>query len=132
MKTFVETTLRGQVLAHKALRQGYYWPIMKKDAVEFMRRCEKFQRFSSYIKSHPETLNSMVSPWSFVVWGINIIRALPAGKGNVKYAMVAVDYFTKWVEAEPLVAITFKNVQSFICKFIICIFGIPKKLVSDN
>ena len=57
----------GQALAHKALRQGYYWPNMKKDAVEFVRRCDKCQRFSSYTKSHLETLNSMVSPWPFVV-----------------------------------------------------------------
>ena len=37
----------GQTLAHKALRQGYYWPTMKKDAAEFVRRCDKCQRFSS-------------------------------------------------------------------------------------
>ena len=82
---------------------------MKKDAVEFARRCNKCQRFSSYTKSHPETLNSMIGPWSFVVWGIDIIRALLARKGNVKYAVVAVDYSTKWVEAEPLAAITSKK-----------------------
>ena len=41
--------------------------------------------------------------------GIDIIGALPSGKGNVKYAMVAVDYFIKWVEAELIVAITSKK-----------------------
>ena len=53
---------------------------MKKDAAEFIRRCDKCQGFSSYTKSHPETLNFMVSPWPFVVWGIDIIEVLPAGK----------------------------------------------------
>ena len=72
---------RGQALAHKALQQGYY-PIMKKDVVEFVRRCDKCQCFSSYTKSHPETLNSMISPWSFEVWGIDIMGALPIGKGG--------------------------------------------------
>ena len=105
---------------------------MKKDATEFVKRCDKFQRFSFYTKSHPETLNSMVSPWSFAVWGIDIIRALPAGKGGVKYAVVAVDYFTKWAEAEPMTTITFKKMQSFIWRFIIYRYGIPQKLVSDN
>ena len=52
----------GQALAHKALRQGYCWATMKKDAAEFIRRCDKCQCFSSYTKSHPETLNFMISP----------------------------------------------------------------------
>ena len=74
----------------------------------------------------------MISPWPFVVWGIDIIGALPAGKGSIKYAMVAVDYFTKWVEVEPMAAITSKKIQSFIWRFIICRYGMPQKLVSDN
>ena len=105
---------------------------MKKDTAEFVRRCDKCQRFSFYTKSHPETLNSMISPWQFTVWGINIIGALPTVKGNVKYAVVVVDYFTKWVEAEPMAAITSKKMQSFVWRFIICRYGIPQKLVSDN
>ena len=122
----------GQALAHKALQQSYYWPTMKKDTVEFARRCDKCQRFSSYTKSHPETLNSMISQWLFVVWGIDIIGALPAGKENVKYAVVAVDYFTKWVKAEPVVAITSKKMQSFVWRFTIDRYEIPQNLVSDN
>ena len=73
----------GQALAHKVLRQGYYWPTMKKNAAGFVRRCDKCQRFSSYTNSHPETLNSMFNPWCFAVWGIDIIGALPVGKGGV-------------------------------------------------
>ena len=68
---------------------------MKKDVAEFERRCDKCQCFSSYTKSNPETLNSMISSWSFVVWRIDIIGALSVEKGNVKYAVVAIDYFTK-------------------------------------
>ena len=54
----------------------------------------------------------MVSPWPFAVWGIDIIGALPVGKGGVKYVVVAVDYFTKWAEAEPLATITAKKIQA--------------------
>ena len=46
--------------------------------------------------------------------------------------MVAVDYFTKWVKAEPMTAITSKKMQSFVWRFIICRCGIPQKLVSEN
>uniref|UniRef100_A0A2N9ERC7 RNA-directed DNA polymerase n=1 Tax=Fagus sylvatica TaxID=28930 RepID=A0A2N9ERC7_FAGSY len=40
--------------------------------------------------------------------------------------------FTKWVEAEPLATITERNIQNFIWKAVICRFGIPRVLVSDN
>uniref|UniRef100_A0A2N9G7Y6 Uncharacterized protein n=1 Tax=Fagus sylvatica TaxID=28930 RepID=A0A2N9G7Y6_FAGSY len=43
-----------------------------------------------------------------------------------------IDYFTKWVEAEPLATITEKNIQNFVWKAVICRFGIPRVLVSDN
>ena len=105
---------------------------MKKDTAKFARRCDKCQRFSSHAKSYPETLNSMVSPWLFALWGIDIIRALLVGKRNIKYVVVIVDYFTKWVEAEPLVVITSKRMQSFVWRFIIWRFGIPQKLVSNS
>ena len=46
--------------------------------------------------------------------------------------MVGIDYFTKWVEAETLATITEKNIRSFIWRYIICKFGIPRVLVSNN
>ena len=57
----------GQSLAHKALRQGYFWLAMKIDAMAFVRKCYKCQRFSNIPKSHLEKLTSMVSLWPFVV-----------------------------------------------------------------
>ena len=42
------------------------------------------------------------------------------------------DYFTKWAEAEPLATITKQKVRNFVWRSIICRFGIPKALVSDN
>ena len=45
---------------------------------------------------------------------------------------MGIDYFTKWVEAEALATITEKNIRSFVLRCIICRFGIPRVLVSDN
>ena len=56
----------------------------------------------------------------------------PIGRRQLKFLVVAIDYFTKWVEAEPLATITEKNVQNFVWKAVICRFGIPRVLVSDN
>ena len=43
----------GQSLAYKALRQGYFWPTMKINAMDFVRKCDKCQKFSNIPRSHP-------------------------------------------------------------------------------
>ena len=48
---------------------------------------------------------SMTNLWPFVVRGIDLIGRLPKGRGSVQYAVVDVDYFTTWVEAEALASI---------------------------
>ena len=56
----------------------------------------------------------------------------PTTVRQLKFLVVGIDYFTKWVEAEALATITEKNVRSFVWRCIICRFGIPKVFVSDN
>jgi len=74
----------------------------------------------------------ITSLWLFAQWGIDIVGPLPQGKGQVKFLLVAIDYFTKWVEAEALATITKSRIQSFVWKNIICRFGIPLTIISDN
>jgi len=50
----------------------------------------------------------------------------------MKFFIVAIEYFTKWVEAEPVAHITAQKVKHFVWKNIVCRFGVPKRLVSDN
>ncbi|XP_075498803.1 uncharacterized protein LOC142537118 [Primulina tabacum] len=57
---------------------------------------------------------------------------LPNCSGSEKFLLVAVDYFSKWVEVEPLAKITEQEVLKFLWKNIVCRFGVPRKLISDN
>ena len=75
---------------------------------------------------------AITSPWPFSQWGIDIVGPLPQGKGQVKFLLVAIDYFTKWVEVEALATITEARIQSFVSKNIIYRFGIPLMIISDN
>ena len=50
----------------------------------------------------------------------------------MKFLVVGIDYFIKWVEAEALATITEKNVRNFVWKNIICRYGIPRVLVLNN
>jgi len=45
--------------------------------------------------------------------------------GKTKFLLVAIDYFTKWIEAELLATIMTKKIQKFVWKSIVCRFGIP-------
>ena len=56
----------------------------------------------------------------------------PTAVRQLKFLVVGIDYFTKWVEAETLATIIEKNVRGFVWRCIICRFGIPRVLVSDN
>ena len=56
----------------------------------------------------------------------------PIGVRQLKFLVVGIDFFTKWVEAEALAIIMEKNILSFFWRNIICRFGIPRVLVSNN
>jgi len=50
----------------------------------------------------------------------------------MKYLIVAIEYFAKWIKAEPVAQITVHKVQHFVWKNIVCRFGVPRRLVYDN
>ena len=51
---------------------------------------------------------------------------------NKKYLLVCTNYFTKWVEVEPLANIRDVDVKRFIWKNIVTRFGVPNILISDK
>lgn len=61
-----------------------------------------------------------------------MIRKLPVGKGQKKFAIVAVDYFRKSVEVEPLATITEAKITNFLWINVICQFDIPCAFITDN
>ena len=77
-------------------------------------------------------MTTIASPWPFAQWGIDIIDSLPQGKGQVKFLLVSIDYFTKWVEAKALATVTEARIRSFVWKNIICRFGIPRTVIIEN
>ncbi|KAK3016946.1 hypothetical protein RJ639_007322 [Escallonia herrerae] len=94
--------LGGRALAHKVLRQGYYWPTMHRDALDYTKKCDACQRFSSIPRQSPSPLSSLSSPIPFAMWGMDIMGPFPPATAQRRFVIVAVDYFTKWVEAEAL------------------------------
>jgi hypothetical protein len=63
---------------------------------------------------------------------IDIVGPLPTAQGNYKYAMLIVEYFTKWIEVKSLVNITSGSIKKIFWQSIIYHFGAPRKIIVDN
>lgn len=86
-------------MTQKILCWWYYWPTIVSDTFYFVRKCDKCQRFAPITRQQQSELVTFQSPWPFAQWGLDILGPFP---GRVKFLLVAVDYFTKWVEVEPV------------------------------
>ncbi|GJW39358.1 reverse transcriptase domain-containing protein [Tanacetum coccineum] len=109
--------------------EGNTWmtPISEYLTKEILPEDKKKARAKSAAKLDPIT-----SPWPFYKWGIDIAGPFPEGQGKVKFLIVAIDYFTKWIEAKAVTTITGNQVKKFVWDNIVCRFGLPGEIISDN
>jgi len=97
-----------KTMAARILRAGYYWPTIQEDYNTYTRKCPSCQKHSPKTHLHQEEFYHISSPWPFSKWGMDIVGPFLPGKGQVKFLLVGVNYFSKWIEAEPLTTITTK------------------------
>jgi len=67
----------GRALSAKLLRAGYYWPTMLQNRVEFVKKCDKCQRFSDKKHAPAQELTSVFSSWPFSKWVVDIVGPFP-------------------------------------------------------
>ncbi|XP_050885309.1 uncharacterized protein LOC127089215 [Lathyrus oleraceus] len=78
-------------------------------------------------------LHTIVKPWPFRGWALDVIGEIkPASSKQQRYMLVGIDYFTKWVEAVALPNVNQEVVIDFVQSYIICIFGIPETITTDQ
>ena len=100
-------------LIHKVVCAGYYWPTVQADAKAYVKVCDQCQRFSNVPRQPSEYLTPMMAPWPFAQWGLDILGPFPVRTRQMKFLVVGIDYFIKWVEVEPLAKITKQNIRNF-------------------
>ncbi|KAJ9542262.1 hypothetical protein OSB04_028768 [Centaurea solstitialis] len=113
----------GRSLANRISRQGYYWPTLREDAMRYVQRCDACQRHSGMSHLPSEPLHSVLIPWPFMRWGMDIVGKLPPAPGQK---------FSKWIEAAAFSQVRDKEVISFIQTNIIYRFGVPSEIMCDN
>nr|GEW73906.1 reverse transcriptase domain-containing protein [Tanacetum cinerariifolium] len=114
----------------KIMRQGYYWPSMYQDTKEVVDKCDSCQIHALVPRILKTRLTFIMSPWSFYQWGLDILGHLPEGPEILKFIIVEIDYFTKWMEAKLLAKTTCKEVQKFVWRTLCAIW--TSKIVTNN
>ncbi|KAK2423436.1 hypothetical protein QL285_033889 [Trifolium repens] len=114
------THANGHAMAKKILRAGYYWLTMEADCFHYVKTCHKCQIYADKVHVPPTPLNVLTAPWPFSMWGIDMIGMIePNASNGHRFILVAIDYFTKWVEAASYANVTKQVVARFIKKEII-------------
>ena len=111
---------------------GYYWPTMKKDTTEFVKKCPSCQVQANLIRTHLQNLHSMVTPWPFHTWGLDLVGPINPPSCGYIWILVVTKYFTKWAEAVPLRKAKKRAAANFIKENIIVRFRVPHRIISDN
>jgi hypothetical protein len=77
------------------------------------RSCEACQKFSPRTGAPSQLTKLIAHTWPLQCWGLDIVGSLPIAQGNLKFTFVAVEFFTKWIEARAVSTITSKSAQKF-------------------
>ncbi|GJY85985.1 reverse transcriptase domain-containing protein [Tanacetum coccineum] len=116
--------------AQKVYETGFYWPNIFRNARKLVQTCDACQRVGN-ISARNETPKKYIQVCEiFDIWGIDFMGQFPSSNGN-KYILVAIDYVSKWVEAQALPTSDARNMVRFL-KNLFAIFGLPKALISDR
>ena len=87
---------------------------MQKEAQEYVKKCDQCHRFVPNIHQLGGVLNRLSSPSLFAQWGLDIVGHFPKAAGNKRNLLVSINYFTKWVEVEPLANIRDVDAKKYI------------------
>nr|GEY51874.1 reverse transcriptase domain-containing protein [Tanacetum cinerariifolium] len=120
----------SNLTAKKVFYSGFFWPTIYKDAHEFVKNCDSWQRQGKISQRDEMPQISIQICKIFDVWGIDFMDPFPSSRGN-KYILVVVDYLSKLVEAKALPT----NDARVICKFLKSLFarfGSPRAIISDR
>jgi transposase InsO family protein len=120
-----------RTLVGNVFRQGFYWPTTVADASEIVRTCEECQFYARKTNPPAHTLQTIPLTWPFAVWGLDIVGPLRKAPGGYTQLMVAIDKFSKCVEARPITNLRAEQAVTFFTD-IIHRFGVPNSIITDN
>jgi hypothetical protein len=112
----------------------YFWHHRTEDIKTVVRSCQQCQlvRSEGSIRSWDEQLKSIPICDLFHRVALDTAGPLPETKTGNKYILVAIDHYSKWCEAKVVVDHSAKTTSRFLEDDIICRYGVPKFVLTDN
>ncbi|KAK1664584.1 hypothetical protein QYE76_052743, partial [Lolium multiflorum] len=119
-------------LVAKAFRLGFYWLTAKEDAEKLVKTCRGCQYYATQPNAPAQELKTIPITWPFAVWGLDMVGKLKkSSPGGHEYLLVAIDKFSKWIEAKPVRKADGATALKFVCS-LVTRFGIPHSIITDN
>jgi transposase InsO family protein len=116
----------------KAFRSGFYWLSALYDARNIVQHCEACQMFTTKPHAPASELHTIPVAWPFAQWGLDQVGPLPkSSRGGTTYLLVAVDKFSKWIEAVPVTNQEATTAVKFF-ESIVYRYDVPNSIITDN
>jgi transposase InsO family protein len=112
-------------------RQGFYWPTVVSDAVKLVHSCKGYQYYARQTHLLAHALQTIPITWPFVVWGLDLVGPLKRTTGGFTHLLIAIDKFSKWIEAHPITSIWSEQAMLFFTD-IVHRFRVPNCIITDN
>nr|CAB3503789.1 unnamed protein product [Digitaria exilis] len=96
-----------------------------------VRTCEGCQFYARKTHLPAQALQTIPITWPFAVWGLDLVGPMAKAPGGFTHLLVAVDKFSKWIEARPINRIKSEQAVLFFTD-IIHRFGVPNSIITDN
>ena len=124
----------GSTKMYQDLKLSYWWYGMKRDVAEYVALCDTCQRVKAEHQRPAGLLQPLRVPeWKWEEIGMDFIVGLPRTQSGYDSIWVIVDRLTKVAHFIP-VKTTYsgpKLAELYISR-IVCLHGVPKKIVSDR
>jgi len=124
----------GSTKMYQDLKERYWWYGMKRDVAAHVAICDVCQRVKAEHQRPAGLLQPLKIPeWKWEEIGMDFIVGLPRTKDGYDSIWVIVDHLTKVAHFIPVkTTYTGARLAELYISRIVCLHGVPKKIVSDR
>lgn len=122
----------GKKKTFKKVQAHYYWPGYSNDVARWIQQCHRCQQRQDPQPKPCAPLSTISSEFPFQRLSWDIMGPLPTSEQGNKYILVITDMFSKWVEAFAIKDTTSSTLAKILVDQIICRYGVPVSIHSDQ
>ena len=125
---------RGEEASVKKLRERFWWPKLRADVIDYVRKCQTYQqnKIDRTTQNQREMVITEVSLISMDIVSIDTIGKLPVTPRNNAHLLTAQCHLTKYLICIPIPDLKATTIATALMKNLICCYGAPRILKSDN